>query len=404
MAGAGIRSAGACVTMKLTTQKYDFQPLVILALVALVVALAVVLTMKGASTPSQPTDGSSVSIAKQDVIEWKLTTSWPKGFPGLGTAPELLAERVRTMSNGRLNIKVFGAKEIVPPLGVFDAVANGSVEAGHSGAYYWKGKSPATVFFTTIPFGMTAQEMNSWLYYGGGIELWRELYAPFNLVPLAAGNSGVQMAGWFNREINSIDDLRGLKMRIPGLAGEVFTRAGGTAVNIPGGDLYTSLKTGVIDATEWVGPYNDLAMGFQEVARYYYYPGWHEPGSTMELVVNKQAWDALPDDLQAIVETAARAVNQDMLDEYTARNNAALQQLITEHGVELKRLPDDVLVKLKHISDEVIAELVAEDPMAQKIHKSYAAFAKNSRQYHRISEKAYAEAREKAYQAQDEVQ
>ncbi|CAA0115289.1 Monocarboxylate 2-oxoacid-binding periplasmic protein [BD1-7 clade bacterium] len=383
--------------MNSPANRLKVQPLIILGLLALVVTLCVLLVVQRDTDHSRQYVDGDVPAARQAVIEWKMTTSWPKGFPGLGTAPELFAEKVREMSDGRLVVKVFGAKEIVPPLGVFDAVASGSVEAGHTGAYYWKGKSPATVFFTTIPFGMTAQEMNSWLHYGGGIELWRELYAPFNLVPMAGGNSGVQMAGWFNREINSIDDLKGLKMRIPGLAGEVFSRAGGTAVNIAGGDLYTSLKTGVIDATEWVGPYNDLAMGFHEVAKYYYYPGWHEPGSTMELIVNKDAYEALPDDLKAIVQTAARAVNQDMLDEFTARNNVALKQLIDEHGVELRRLPDDVLGRLKHISDDVVAELVASDPMAQKIYASYSRFAETARDYNRISESAYSDAREKAW-------
>ncbi len=370
---------------------FNLQALVILLLVSALVVLSSAYVVKSAANSGQLMVSAS---SQQQTIHWKMTTSWPKGFPGLGTAPETFADYVEVMSDGRLKITVYGAKEIVPPLGVFDAVSNGSVEIGHTGAYYWKGKSAATPFFTTIPFGMTAQEMNAWLYYGGGIELWRELYAPFNLYPLAGGNTGVQMAGWFNKEINSIDDLKGLKMRIPGIAGEVFNRAGGTAVNIAGGDLYTSLKTGVIDATEWVGPYNDLSMGFHEVAKYYYYPGWHEPGSTLEIIVNKTAFDALPDDLKAIVEVAARAANQDMLDEYTARNNAALQQLVVQHGVQLKRLPAAVLEHLKQTTDEVLRDMVKGDAMAEKIHHSYRDFAEGVRAYHRISEKAYINARD----------
>ncbi len=370
---------------------FNLQALVILLLVSALVVLSSAYVVKSAGNSGQLMVSAS---SQQQAIHWKMTTSWPKGFPGLGTAPETFADYVEAMSDGRLKITVYGAKEIVPPLGVFDAVSNGSVEIGHTGAYYWKGKSAATPFFTTIPFGMTAQEMNAWLYYGGGIELWRELYAPFNLYPLAGGNTGVQMAGWFNKEINSIDDLKGLKMRIPGIAGEVFNRAGGTAVNIAGGDLYTSLKTGVIDATEWVGPYNDLSMGFHEVAKYYYYPGWHEPGSTLEIIVNKTAFDALPDDLKAIVEVAALAANQDMLDEYTARNNAALQQLVVQHGVQLKRLPAAVLEHLKQMTDEVLRDMVEGDAMAEKIHHSYRDFAEGVRAYHRISEKAYINARD----------
>lgn len=376
-----------------------YYPVIILALLAVVVALVGLYTSEIAkdvkSQMASTTSGESNTAGQnQEKYEWKMVTSWPKNFPGLGTAPERFAKNVTEMSQGRLTVKVFGAKELVPPLGVFDAVSNGSAEMGHSGAYYWKGKSVAAPFFTTVPFGMTAQEMNAWLHYGGGMELWRKLYAKFNLIPLAAGNTGVQMAGWFNREINSLDDIKGLTMRIPGIGGEVFSRAGGTAVNIAGGDLYTSLKTGVIDATEWVGPYNDLALGFHEVAKYYYYPGWHEPGPTLELTVNKQAFEALPKDLQKIVEVAARAANQDMLDEYTARNNAALQKLVNEHKVQLKRLPDDVIAKLKALSKEVMAELVADDADAKEVYDSYYQFAEGVKQYHRISEKAYLNARD----------
>lgn len=379
-------------------KQINFQPLVILSLLALLVAVSAAYVMKSAVTNGngqlQLVPVGTTTPQHQQHFEWKMVTSWPKGFPGLGTGPELFAATVNKMSLGRLHIKVFGAKEIVPALGVFDAVSQGSVEVGHTAAYYWKGKIPAAPFFTTIPFGMNAQEMNAWLHYGGGMELWRELYAPFNLYPLAGGNTGVQMAGWFNKEINSVDDLKGLVMRIPGIAGEVFSRAGGTAVNIPGGDLYTSLKTGVIDATEWVGPYNDLAMGFHEVAKYYYYPGWHEPGPTLEIIVNKQAFDALPEDLQLMVETAARAANQSMLDEYTARNNAALKELVEHHGVQLRKLPDDVLRHLKKLSADVIEEMVADDPTAQRIYASYKKFAEEAKNYHHVSEQAYINARD----------
>jgi TRAP-type mannitol/chloroaromatic compound transport system substrate-binding protein len=333
------------------------------------------------------------SAEPQQRFEWKLVTTWPKNYPGLGTSPEYFAELVERMSKGRLKIKVFGAGQLVPAMEVFDAVSQGTAEMGHGAAYYWKGKVPASVFFTSVPFGLNAQEMNGWLHYGGGLELWREVYAPFNLVPFAGGNSGVQMAGWFNREINSLDDLKGLKMRIPGLGGEVITRAGGESVTIPGGELYTALQTGVIDATEWVGPYNDMAFGFHQIAKYYYYPGWQETGSSLELVINKQAWESLPVDLQAMVETAIRAANQDMLDEYTARNNAALVALVEEHGVQLRPLPDDVLIELHRISDQVLAELTEKDPLAMRVYKSQKAFQDQVTNYHEISEEAYYRAR-----------
>jgi TRAP-type mannitol/chloroaromatic compound transport system substrate-binding protein len=245
-----------------------------------------------------------------------------------------------------------------------------------------------------VPFGLTAQEQNGWLYFGGGIELWREAYEPYNLVPLAGGNSGLQMAGWFNREINSIEDLQGLKMRMPGIAGTVLGRLGGTPVTLPGGEIYTALQTGVIDATEWVGPYNDQAFGLYEAAKYYYYPGWHEPGSTLEMIVNKQALESLPADLQAIVEVAARAANQDMLDEYTARNTDALQSLIENHGVQMKRLPDDVLLSLRETSDQVVREMVAGDELAERIYHSWRDYRDKAVVYQRIAEQAFVVARD----------
>lgn len=327
-------------------------------------------------------------------FQWKLVTTWPKNYPGLGTAPEHFAELVERMSNGRLTVKVYGATQLVPAMEVFDAVSRGTAEMGHGAAYYWRGKAPASVFFTTVPFGLNAQEMNAWLHRGGGLELWREVYAPFNLVPFAGGNSGVQMAGWFNREINSLADLKGLKMRIPGLGGEVIRRAGGEAVTIPGGELYTALQTGVIDATEWVAPYNDLAFGFHQIdkARYYYYPGWHEPGSTLELIVNREAWESLPADLQAMVEVAARAVNQDMLDEYTAHNHAAMVEL-ERAGVQIRSLPDDVLGELHRLSRQVLEELAESDALARRVYDSQRAFQAEVSAYHEISEEAYYRAR-----------
>ena len=355
----------------------------------LTAALATALVACGPEKEGAASDASE----PQQTFKWKMVTSWPKNFPGLGTAPERFSKMVDEMSNGRLKVKVFGAGELVPALQVFDAVSAGTAELGHSGAYYWKGKTPAAQFFTSVPFGLTAQEMNGWIYHGGGLELWQELYAPFDLIPLAAGNTGVQMAGWFNKEINSVEDLKGLKMRIPGLGGEVLKRAGGTPVTLPGGELFTSLQTGAIDATEWVGPYNDLAFGLYKAAKHYYYPGWHEPGSMMELTVNKQAFESLPKDLQAIVTTAARAINADMLAEYTARNNKALTDLIEKHGVDVRKLPDDVLVKLRGLSEEVVAEVAAQDPKAKKVYDAYKAYRDGVVEYHKISEQAFINAR-----------
>ncbi|USD36838.1 MULTISPECIES: TRAP transporter substrate-binding protein [Ferrimonas] len=342
---------------------------------------------------SKPQDQEVAATQPQQLHQWKLVTSWPKNFPGLGMAPERFAERVNQMSNGRLTITVYGAGDLLPAFEVFDAVSQGTAEMGHSAAYYWKGKVPAAQFFSSLPFGMNAQEMNSWLRYGGGMALWHEVYAPFGIKPLAGGNTGVQMGGWFNKEINSLEDFKGLKMRLPGLGGEVLARLGGVPVTLPGRELFTALQTGAIDATEWVGPYNDLAFGLHKAATYYYYPGWHEPGTTLEFIVNQQAYDALPVDLQAIVVSASQAVNQDMLDEYTMRNIDALQALVQDHGVQLRRFPDDVLDALRQASAQVVAEQAASDPQMKKVYDSYRNFYQGVRRYHKISEEAYNQAR-----------
>lgn len=355
-------------------------------------AVAVLLALSGCGA----SDSGTASVATGESAKsykWKLITTWPKNLPGLGVAPEKLADRIRKMSNGRLDIKVFGAGELVGAFEVFDAVSQGTAEMGHGAAYYWRGKAPVAAIFATVPFGMNTQEMTGWLHSGGGLELWRELYAPFNLRPFPGGNTGVQMAGWFNKEINSLADLQGLTMRIPGLGGEVLKRAGGEPVSLPGGEVFTSLQTGVIDATEWVGPYNDLAFGLHTVAKYYYYPGWHEPGPSLELLVNQDAWDSLPADLQAIVETAGLAMDTEVPAEFTARNAIALKTLVEEHGVELRRLPDDVLARLKEISQDVVAEMAGDDPLAQRIVRSYQDFAESVRSHTEISEQAYINAR-----------
>ena len=332
---------------------------------------------------------TSQPLTSNEIFEWKMVTTWPKNFPGLGTGAEFLAKTIQEMSNGRIKIKVYGAGEIVPAFEIVDAVTAGTAEMGHGSAYYWKGKNAAFQFFSTVPFGMTANEMNAWLYHGGGMELWQEAYAPFGLIPMAAGNTGVQMGGWFNKEINSLSDLDGLKMRIPGLGGEVLRLAGGTPVNVPGGDLFVSLQNGVIDATEWVGPYNDLAFGLHKAARYYYSPGWHEPGTTLECFINQEAFETLPADLQSIVLIAARVANQDMMLEYVARNNDALEALVHEHKVDVRQLPGDVIEKLRELSEQVVAQVVGDDPFARKIYDSYQRFLSKSKAWYNLSERAY---------------
>ncbi len=336
-----------------------------------------------------------IKPSQEEKFNWRLVTSWPKNYPGLGMAPERIADLVEEMSNGQMTITVYGAEEQVPAFGVFDAVSSGSHQMGHSGGYFWKGKVPAAQFFTSVPFGLTADEINAWVNRGGGLELWREIYAPFNIYPIPAGNTGTQMFGWFNKEINSLEDIKGLKMRIPGIGGEVLKEAGGIPVTLPGGELFTALQTGVIDATEWVGPYNDLTFGFHQAAKYYYYPGWHEPGPMLELLINIDAWNSLPNHLQAIIETATKAVNQDMLDEYLAKNNQALTELIEVHGVELRKLPDDVIEEFRKISNKILDDLAKENEVISKVYDSYLKFKNDVSAYHQISEDAFVESRNK---------
>ena len=338
---------------------------------------------------------NSANTKEYKTYKWRLVTSWPKNYPGLGMAPERIADLVEEMSDGQMQITVYGAGEQVPAFGVFDAVSSGSHQMGHSGGYFWKGKVPAAQFFTSVPFGLTADEINAWVNRGGGLELWREIYEPFNIYPIPAGNTGTQMFGWFNKEINSLEDVKGLKMRIPGIGGEVLKEAGGIPVTLPGGELFTALQTGVIDATEWVGPYNDLTFGFHQAAKYYYYPGWHEPGPMLELLINMDAWNSLPKHLQVIIEIATKAVNQDTLDEYLARNNQALTELIEVHGVELRKLPDDVIEEFRAISNEILSELAEEDEVIGKVYDSYIEFKNNVTEYHKISEDSFIEARNK---------
>lgn len=331
--------------------------------------------------PAEKADGRTFA--------WRLVTTWPPNFPGLGTGVNDLVRLIEGCSGGRLQIRVYGANELVPAFEAFDAVTSGTAEMAHGAAYYWKGKIEAAPFFSAMPFGFTAQEMNAWLYYGGGWELWKEAYEPFGLIPAPCGNSGCQMGGWFRREIHSVADLKGLKMRIPGLGGEVLARAGGTPVTLSGGEIFTALETGAIDATEWIGPYNDLAFGLHKAAKYYYYPGWHEPGSTLEAIISRRAFDDLPTDLQQIVLTCCRAINDQMLAEFTARNSEALQSLVRDHGVLLRQFPADVLRRLRELSQQVIAEGSARDPLYARIHESVRTFQARSSAYLDVAEAIY---------------
>lgn len=351
-------------------------------------ALSIPLLNTGCNKPSsEPSGAPSVQTSKK--FRWKMLTTWAPTQAVLQDGPKLFAGWVKEMSEGRLDIQVYGGGELVPSFEAFEAVRQGTAEIGHGTSYYWAGKIPAAQFFAAVPFGMNPQQMNAWIISGGGLELWEELYAPFNLLPLPGGNTGIQMGGWFNKEINSVSDLQGLKMRIPGLGGKVISKAGGSAILSAGSEIYTNLERGVIDATEWIGPYHDYMMGFYKVARYYYYPGWHEPGTNLEFFINKGAFSKLPADLQQIVRNAAAKVHHWMLCEFESQNNVYLQKLVNEEKVDLRPFPDEVLEQFRAYSAEVIEEIVGSDAQSKKVYDAYLSFRNKVTPWADISEKVY---------------
>lgn len=345
--------------------------------------------LAGACRPTDESAGGAPAVHTRKTYQWRMVTTWPPAFPVLGEGASLFADWVQEMSEGRIRIHVYGGGELVPALEAFDAVSQGVAEMGHSASYYWAGKAPASQFFCAVPFGMNAQQMNAWLLRGGGLELWEELYANFNLIPMPCGNTGVQMGGWFKRRLNSLQDFQGLKMRIPGLGGKVIKKAGGSAVLSSGGEIFTNLERGVIDATEWIGPYHDYLMGFPKVAPYYYYPGWHEPGAVLEIFINKSVFDGLSADLQAIIRAAAQRSNVWMLSEFEAQNKIYLNKILEEHHTEVLKFPDDILNGFRQYSREVLEEITAEDPFSRKVYQSFRGFQKAIAPWADITERVY---------------
>ena len=325
----------------------------------------------------------------------KMVTTWPKNFPGLGTAPENIAKRVREMTDGQLDIKIYAAGELVGAFDSFDAVSTGTADMYNGAEYYWQGKSPAFNFFTAVPFGMTAQELNAWLNFGGGQELWQELSAKFNVIAFQSANTGVQMGGWFNKEIKTLNDFKGLKVRMPGLGGEVMRRLGAAAVALPGGEIFPSMKSGAIDASEWVGPWNDMAFGFYQVAKYYYCPGFHEPGAGLSTGINLDVWNSLTKAQQGVIRTACAAENDATSSEYNYKNAAALDTLIKKHKVEVRSFSDDIMKTIKATSIQVLEEAAAKDAFTAKVYDSFKASLKNSMRWAEVSEEAYTQIRRK---------
>ncbi|NTV42538.1 MAG: twin-arginine translocation signal domain-containing protein [Syntrophobacteraceae bacterium] len=342
-----------------------------------------------ASATSQVVSAPSV-WAQGQTHSWRMATTWPRGLPIFHDGAERFAKLVEERSEGRLKIQVFAGGEMVPPFETFKAVSEGGVEVGHSVSFYWEDKIPAAPWFSAVPFGFNAQGINAWLYSGGGLKLWEEVYAPFNVVPRPVGNTGVQMGGWFKKKVEAVDDLKGLKMRMGGLGARVLTKAGvNTAIYIPGGEIYAALESGKVDAADWVGPVHDLQMGLYKVAKYYYFPGWHEPGSAIEVLFNKKAYDALPRDLRNILDAVAMENNLWTLCEFEAQNFRALQTLVNQLKVQVVRFPIPVMNLFRKLTEEVLAEEASKDPTVKKVNTAFQAFKKELDNWGYISERAY---------------
>ncbi|WP_220719915.1 TRAP transporter substrate-binding protein [Agarivorans litoreus] len=332
---------------------------------------------------------SSAAVAADKVYKLKLAETWGPNFPVFGDAVKNMVKMADEMSNGRLKIRVDSSNKHKAPFGVFDLVKSGQYDLGHTASYYYKGKVPNTLYFTTMPFGMNAPEQHAWLQYGGGQDLMNQVYAEHNLVPFPGGNTGVQMGGWFRKEINSVEDLQNLKMRIPGFAGEVLAKLGATPVNIPPGELYTALERNTIDALEWVGPSLDLRMGFHKIAPYYYM-GWHEPATELMFIANKKKLEKMPEDLQAILAVAMRKAAYDMFIHSYAESAKNWQTMLQEYpNIQVKTFPAEVIKALKTANDDLLKEKAAADPMAAKIIESQQQYMKQVRAYTAISEQGY---------------
>jgi TRAP-type mannitol/chloroaromatic compound transport system substrate-binding protein len=333
------------------------------------------------------------SIARAQTVKWSMVTSWPKRLPGPGMSAERIAERVRTLSGGRIDIAVYAAGEVVPAFEVLGAVGNGVADIGHTASFYWQGKMPAAAFFTTVPFGLTPSEHVAWIEAGGGQALWDELYRPFGVKPFMAGNTGVCMGGWFRREFKSLADVRGLKLRSLGLGGEIYRRLGATPQTTPPAEILVSLQSGVIDGAEFVGPGTDIALGLYRVAPFYYYPGFNKPNGTGECIVALKVWNALSADLQAIVAHACAAEANYALAEMERLNAQALVALTGEHGVKLAAFPDELVAAARKQAAEVVGDIAARNDISGKVHASYAGFRERSAPWSRVSIEAVLRAR-----------
>jgi TRAP-type mannitol/chloroaromatic compound transport system substrate-binding protein len=329
----------------------------------------------------------------QGVRELKMVTTWPKTLPGLQTAAERVAQSITALSGGRPNVKMFAAGELVGAMESFDAASSGLADMYHSSEITWSGKSPTFAFFCNVPYGFTGNEMNAWIYHGGGQALWDELSAGFGLKPFLCGNTGPQMGGWFTKEITGVESYKGLRYRMPGIGGEVLRRLGAVVVTLPAGEIIPSLRSGAIDASEFAGPWVDTALGLHKAAKYYYYPGFHEPGAALSLSVNKKLWDSLGATDRSIIETAAAAENARSYAEFTANDAIALQQLANDPAVQIRKLDDSVLQALGKLSGEVLFDTSRKDDLSRRTYDSYMKFRTATVRWGDISERAFLNAR-----------
>ncbi len=344
--------------------------------------------LAGCGTESSSSNAPAVQTSPR--LNWRLASSFPRSSDIIYGAAELLSERVAALTNDRFQIRVYPGGEMVPSFQVLDAVQQGTVQMGHSASYYFKGKHPALIFDASVPFGLTSRQQNAWLYYGGGMELLRELFGQFNIINIPGGNTGTQMGGWFRTPIDTPSDLDGLKMRIPGIGGEVMDQLGVTVQVLPGGEVYLSLERGAIDAAEWIGPYDDERLGLHEVADYYYYPGWWEPGPGLSFYINQDEWEGLPSNYQEALSTAAAEANMHMLSEYDAKNPMALERIM-ESGVELRRFSDEIMQAAQEQTRAVLEDQASGNKMFRKIYDSWNAFREDSHRWFATAELGYAD-------------
>ena len=329
------------------------------------------------------------AFADGPAIKWRLASSFPKSLDTIYGAAELLSERLRKITGGKFQIRVFAGGDLVPGLQVMDAVQNGTVECGHTASYYYVGKNMAFAFDCAVPFGLTARQQNAWMYFGGGIRLMRELFRQYNIVQFPGGNTGVQMGGWFRKEIKSLADLKGLKMRIPGIGGQIMAKLGAVPQTLVGSDIYPSLERGALDAAEWVGPYDDEKLGFHKIAKHYYYPGWWEGGPQLSFYVNQARWNELPEAYQAAFETACAEANVNMLAEYDFKNPQALNRLLKQ-GVQLRAFPKDIMEAARKAAFAMYDEEAARNAAFARIYREWKTFRDTEIQWFKVAEASYA--------------